>query len=121
MLVQNVEYLLERSQEVLLRPKSRVVDLPVSGRQSVEAYALVWDWYDLILAYPYGNDQDRLFHFWERCIAEEGLSPADALVRLVFEIVEGYDAGGVEIADHNLALDIAKERLANWRAGRAQS
>lgn len=121
MLVQNVEYLLERSQELLLRPKSRVIDLPVSGRQTIEAYALVWDWYDHIVAYPYGNDQDRLYHFWERCIAEEGCSPSDALVRLVFELVEGYDADGVEIAEHNLALDVAKERLANWRSIRAQS
>lgn len=115
MLLQNIDYLMEREREVLLRTRTRYIDLPVSGRKRIEAYDLVWTWYDRLVAYPYGNDQPRLHHFWERCINEECLSPSDALVRLVFEIIEGYDERDIDVVDDTLTLDIARERMANWR------
>ncbi|WP_299628373.1 hypothetical protein [uncultured Tateyamaria sp.] len=119
MILQNIDYLMDREREVLLKTCIRYIELPISGRQRIEAYDLVWTWYDRLLAYPHGNDEDRLHHFWERCIVEEGCTPSDALVRLVYEILEGYDERGVDIIDDAIALNIAHERMAAWRARKA--
>jgi len=117
--LKDIDYLLDLEREHLLQHETRWVDLPEAGRQRVEAFRLVWRWYDHLVAFDYGLSEDRLLHFWRRCIDEEALDPATALVRLVFELVQGSARDGINIADHNLALEVAQTRMAAWRARKA--
>lgn len=119
MLLKEFDFLLDLERDVLLRKTTRTIILPKSGRQDVAVFALVWNWYDRLISFEFGINEDKLKHFWQRCMDEEDLNASDALVRLVFENLEGYLRDGIDIIDHSVTLEIAQERTADWRNRKA--
>ena len=95
MLLKEVDFLLDIETERFLRKESRTITLPRSGRQTVEAYRLVWQCYDRLLAYRHSAGEERIKQNWEACLAEEGLNASDALVRLTYVYLERMERVGV--------------------------
>jgi hypothetical protein len=119
MLLKEIDYLLDLERELLLRKTTRIVDLPKAGRQRVDAYALVWDWYDRIAAYRHGPGEALIKQNWQACIDQEGLCASDALVRLVYVYAEGAERLGLDVVQDSVALQVAQTRMAAWRDRKA--
>ena len=114
------DFLLDITIERLLRHHSRVIDLPQSGPQQIEAYALVWQWYDHLLNYKHGAGEDKIKQNWEACMAQEELSAPDALVRLVYVYAERAERLGLDLVGDNTPLKIARKHQAAWRDRKAK-
>lgn len=114
MLLNEIDYLLDIETERLLRKESRAINLPQSGRHFVEAYALVWQCYDRLLAYRHSAGEERIKRNWEACMAEEGLNASDALVRLTYVYQERMERVGLDLTDGSVVLDMARKRRGAW-------
>ncbi|MCA8883373.1 MAG: hypothetical protein KDA50_06455 [Rhodobacteraceae bacterium] len=121
MLLTEIDFLMDLERELLLRKRTRIVDLPKTGRQPVEAYALVWDWYDRLLTYRHSAGEDQIKRNWQACMDEEGLNAADALVRLVYVYVEGAERLGLDLVGDDVRLEVAQKHMAAWRKRRQES
>lgn len=121
MLLKESDFLMDLEQERLLRKQTRIVDLPKAGRQHVEAFALVWTWYDRLLSYKHSAGEDQIKQNWQACMDEENLTASDALVRLVYVYTEGAERLGLDIADDPVALRAARKRQTAWRARNRRS
>lgn len=115
MLLKEMDFLFDLEREVLLRKKTRIVDLPRMDRCHVKAYALVWDWYDRLVSYRHGAGEDRIKRNWQACMDQEDLSASDALVRLVYVYAEGAERLGIDFAEGSVALKVAQKNNAAWR------
>ncbi|SMX28200.1 hypothetical protein TRP8649_02315 [Pelagimonas phthalicica] len=120
MFLSELNFLMDLEREILLRKQVRQVELPGAGSHQVEAYALIWHWYDRLASFEFGVGEAKLRHYWQRCIDEENLSPSNALIRLVYVFTEGYQRDGIDIANHNLTLDLAQKHMAAWRERKAR-
>lgn len=109
------DFLLDITTERLLRHHSRVIDLPQSGPQKIEAYALVRRWYDHLLSYKHGPEEEKIKQNWEACMDEEGLSASDAFVRLVYVYAERAERLGLDLIDDDTQVRIARKHQAAWR------
>lgn len=110
------DFLLDITAERLLRHQSRIIALPTSGPQQIEAYALVWQWYDHLLSYKHGAGEKKIKQNWEACMEEDGLSASDALTRLVYVYAQRAERLGLDlISDDDTQLRIARKHQAAWR------
>ncbi|MGH1354496.1 MAG: hypothetical protein ACRBBS_05400 [Thalassovita sp.] len=50
---------------------------------------------------------------------EENLTPANALIRLVYVFAEAYQRDGIDVVDYNLTRDLAQRHMAAWRERKA--
>lgn len=116
MLLKENDFLMDLEQERLLRKETRIIDLPKAGRQHVEAFALVWNWYDRVLSYRHSAGEDQITQNWQACMDEENLNASDALVRLVYVYAQGAERLGLGIADEPAAVRAARKHQAAWRA-----
>jgi hypothetical protein len=120
MTMTETDFLLDIVTERLLRHRSRLINLPKSGPQEIEAYALVWRWYDYLLTYKHGAGEEKINQNWEACMAEEGLSASDALVRLVYVYAERSERLGLDLIGDDTPIKIARQRHAAWRNRKAK-
>lgn len=115
MSLKEIDFLLDLTNERLLRKLRRSIDLPQSGRQQIDAYALVWDWYDHLLSYRHGAGEDAIKANWEACMSEEGITASEALVRLVYVYAERAERVGLDLQDSDVTFAVAQKRQAAWR------
>ena len=120
MLLKEVDFLLDIETERFLRKESRTITLPRSGRQTVEAYRLVWQCYDRLLAYRHSAGEERIKQNWEACLAEEGLNASDALVRLTYVYLERMDRVGLDLTGGSDVRNVARKRRGAWSDRKAK-
>ncbi|MEM6890784.1 MAG: hypothetical protein AAGA74_16200 [Pseudomonadota bacterium] len=120
MFLEETKFLLDIETERLLRKQSRTITFPNSGLQTVEAYAVVWQFYDRLLAYRHGAGEERIKQNWAACMAEEGLCASDALVRLVHVYLERIERVGLDITESSVVSKVAQRRRGAWVARKAR-
>lgn len=115
----DLHYLIEKQREEELRTSSRSIKFADGAVKRIEAYRLVWDWYDRLLACPYTFDEEEIIAMIPRCAEHEGQSLSDALTRVVSVLVGRLDRDGIDVTDNTLQLDLAREQMARWDARKA--
>lgn len=113
------EYLIAREQDEMFRTSARTLTFPDGKTRRVEAYRLVWRWFDHCAACEFALDADQLLDATLDCMAEEGLEIGHALARVVDYFVAFAEQRGGDLTDDILMLDIARPRMANWNRGKA--
>lgn len=112
-------FLIERENELMLRAETRAVSLPGEPPQKVEAYCLVWRWYDRLIAGERYMSEAELMTYVRRCMDETGDAIEAALPRVVSHMVEAFDAQGVDITSDDIVGMLAKRGMARWRERKA--
>ncbi|MGJ8628271.1 MAG: hypothetical protein ACSHXB_15025 [Sulfitobacter sp.] len=118
--MKEIDYLLDAEREVLLRKQTRYIDLYDTNPVRVDAYALVWAWYDRLVNNTHSITEDQLKFDWQACMAEEKLEASDALARLVYVYIEGADRLGLDFTEDRIGLNVAQKQMAKWRDRKAQ-
>lgn len=116
-----LEMLKERETEEMFRTEVRVLECPDGEARRIEAYRLVWRWFDRLAAYEFAPDADRILHYALRAMDEEDLEIGVALGRVVDFFVEQLERQGADITDDDLEALAAKrgrQRMRERRAGR---
>lgn len=85
----------------------------------IQAYRLVWSWYDRLIAYEYGSTEENILQATLDCSAEEGLKLPDALGRVVNYMVELRESGGMDVTDDPLQLNLAQEAISRFHSRKA--
>ncbi len=112
-------YLVDRENEELFRTAVRSLTFPEGETRRIEAYRLVWSWYDRLIAYEYGSTEDNILQATLDCSAEEGLELPDALGRVVNYMVELRESGGMDVTDDPLQLNLAQEAMSRFHSRKA--
>lgn len=113
-----LDYLIERENEEMFRTSVRRLTFPDGGTERIEVYRLVWRWYDRLIAYEFGPDENRILTLTRQCSEEEQLTLSTALGRVVNYLVESYEAMGLDTTDDPLQLMVARQRVERFRKGR---
>ena len=108
------EYLIERQREEDFRTSMRNLAFPNGETHRVEAYRLVWTWFDRFTAYEFGLSEEEILGFTLKCRNEESLPLGQALGRVVEYFVRHWEEGGMDITDDPIALMTAKRALGRF-------
>ncbi len=106
-----LDYLIERENEEMFRTSVRCLTFPDGDTQRIEVYRLIWRWYDRLIAYEFGPDEERILTLTRQCSEEERIPLDTALGRAVNYLVESYEAMGLDTTDDPLQLMVAKEAI----------
>lgn len=109
-----LDYLMARDQEEVLRTTARRLRFPDGETRRVEAYRLIWSWFDRAIAYEFGPDQDELLGLTIKCAEEEALPLGRALGRVLNYVIERDEARGMDYTDDNVALLLAKRAVTTF-------
>lgn len=110
--------LIERDQEEALRVSSRTLTFPDGVTREIDAYRVVWAWFDRCAAYEFAPDAEALLQSTLDCAAEEGCEIGAALARVIDHVVAKTEALGGDITDDNLARLVAQRGLAAFNGRR---
>lgn len=111
-----LDYLIERENDEMFRTSTRTLSFPDGRERRVEAYRLVWRWFDRSIAYEFGFDEETILRLTEKCEAEENLPVGQALGRVLNYFIGNLEAAGMDFTDDNLALSLGRERLQRLHA-----
>ncbi len=114
-----LNYLVERENEEMFRTTVRSLTFPDGETCRIEAYRLVWSWYDRLIAYEFGPDEDRILTLARQCSAEEDLPLSDALGRVVNYLLESYESMGLDVTDDPLELNLAQQPISQFHNRKA--
>lgn len=114
-----LKYLIERENEEIFRTTVRSLTFPDGETRRIEAYRLVWSWYDRLIAYDYGSTEENILQATLDCSAEEGLGLPDALGRVVTYMVELRETSGMDLTDDPLQLNLAQEAVSRFLSRKA--
>lgn len=106
-----LEYLIKREREENFRTSTRTLTFPDGKTRRIEAYRLVWAWFDRAIAFEYGPTEDQILATTLKCAAEEGLPLDQALGCVLNYYVQNGEAAGLDYTDHNAKLLLAKTRM----------
>jgi len=109
-------YLMEREQEEWFRTSKRRLTLPDGTETMVEAYRLVWTWFDRSCAYEFGLDQEEILTFALRCQETENVDLGAAIGQVLDHFVRRLEAQGADHTDDCAVLDVAKRHSAKFYA-----
>ena len=90
------DYLVQRENEEMFRTTVRRLDFPDGISREVEAYRLIWNWFDRSIAYEFGFDQETLLGLTLKCAEQEQLELGHALGRVLDHSVAGIESKGGE-------------------------
>ncbi|WP_193169965.1 hypothetical protein [Nisaea nitritireducens] len=110
-----IEYLIEREREENFRTSTRMIKFPDGETRRVEAYRLVWTWFDRALAFEFGPKEAGILNTVLECATEEGLPIDQALGRVVDYYVRRWEARGLDLTDHNPQLTLARRRMQRFQ------
>tara|TARA_B100002003_G_scaffold244784_1_gene271439 strand:- start:6343 stop:6699 length:357 start_codon:yes stop_codon:yes gene_type:complete len=114
------DLLFERDREDALRVSTRPLDFPDGICREVEAYRVVWRWYDNLLAYAFAADAPEILGYVLRTMEAQGCDEREALGRVVEYLVIGTEQRGGDLTDDNLPLQLARRQLEAWRTRRTR-
>ena len=109
------DYLIERQREEDFRTSTRTLTFPNGDTHRVEAYRLVWNWFDRFRAYEFGMSEAEILSFTLRCHEDEELPLGDALGRVLDYFVRDWEASGMDITDDPLELTLAKHGMQRFQ------
>ncbi len=110
------DYLVEREQEENFRTSVRELKFPDGVTRKVEAFRLVWTWYDRTLAYEYAPDQDELLTYTLNTSRLNDMALGEALGWLLNDYAAWIEALGGDYTDDNLELLVAKRAIDRFDA-----
>ena len=110
-----LDRLLERDHEDSLRTTKRKLDFPDGTTREIDAYRVVWRWYDNLIAYEFAADAPEILDYVLRCMEHQGCDEAEALGLVVEYLVIGTEHRGGDVTDDNLALQLAQRQKDKWR------
>ena len=114
------DYLIQRENDEMFRTSVRRLTFPDGVVREVEAYRLVWTWFDRSIAYEFGLEEDEILDLTVKCAEQEELELGPALGRVLDYTVSEIEASGGDYTDDNIELLLAKRGLRNFyeRKGR---
>lgn len=108
------DYLIERENEEMFRTSTRALIFPNGEERRVEAYRLVWRWFDRSIAYEFGFDEHEILDLTAKCEVEENLPVGQALGRVLNYVIQSAEAEGLDYTDDNLALLLAQRGIQSF-------
>ena len=103
-----LDYLEEREKEEWFRTSTRELEFPDGTTQRVEAYRLVWTWFDRSCAYEFGLDAPEILTTAPRAQAAENVDIGTAIGLALNYHVRNLEAQGADHTDDPIALTLAK-------------
>lgn len=110
-----LSYLHEREREEMYRTSARSLVFPDGKARRVEAYRLVWSWFDRAIAYEFGPDQREILELTLKCAKEESLGLEEALGRVLNYVIQRDEVGGMDYTDDDLQLLLAKRGMEKFQ------
>lgn len=110
-----LDHVLERDREEALRTTTRVLDFPDGTTRKVEAYRVVWRWFDHLCAYEFAADAPEILGYAQKTMAQKNYDEGEALALVVDYLVTGTEERGGDVTDDNPALMLAKSQMDTWR------
>lgn len=108
-----LSYLIEREKEEMFRTSTRTLDFPDGETRKIEAYRLVWSWFDRVIAYRFGPDEEELLNLTLEYASKGKVSLGEALGWALDGFVRVMETeGGGDITDDNVCL-VASRRVAD--------
>lgn len=114
-----IDYLIEREREENFRTSARTLTFPDGETRRIEAYRLVWTWFDRAIAYEFGPSEPDILATTLDCAKEENLPLEAALGRVLDYIVRQDEAAGMDYTDDNPELFLAKRAIRKFHARKA--
>ena len=115
-----MNYLIERENEEMLRTSVRRVHFPDGEIHSIEAYRLLWAWFDRIVTCDFGPTENELLDTVLNCSGEEKLPLNEALCRVIDYYVKLYESSGMDFTDHSLEVRVALEGIQRFHERKGQ-
>lgn len=106
-------YLIERENEQMLRTSKRDFVFPGGQKRTLEAYRVVWIWFDRI-AKGGSFTEERMIEYLPNIAEENKTSLDEALGQLVEMILKAHDAENWDLTDDTLALTMARQGLESF-------
>ena len=116
-----IDYLIEREQEENLRTSVRTLTFPDGETRRVEAYRIIWTWFDRAIAFEFGPSEDEILTTTLDCAEEESLPLGQALGRVLNFYVSSGELGGFDYTDHNLPLVLSKDAVQRFHERKDRS
>ena len=110
-----LDRLLERDHEESLRTTKRKLDFSDGTTREIDAYRVVWRWYDNLVAYEFAPTAEELADLILRTMDHQGCDEAEALGRVVEYCVAFAEHHGGDVTDDNLLLQVAHRQMGKWR------
>lgn len=110
-----LDYLLERDREEALRTSTRRLAFPDETVRDIEAYRVVWRWFDHLVSYEFSLDAPEILDRVLRTMQNRQCDEGEALGLVVEYLVFGTEACGGDVTDDTLPLDHAKSQMAKWQ------
>lgn len=111
--------LIERDREEALRTTTRELAFPGDETRKVEAYRVVWRWFDHLCAYEFAADEPEILDLTLKTMAHQDCDAGEALGLVVEYLVVGTESRGGDVTDDNIALTLAKSQMDKWRQRKA--
>lgn len=105
------DYLAQRDLEEKYRTSVRELEFPDGVKRKIEAYRLVWDWYDRTLAYTFAPDADEILESTLHVAELNNMDLGEALGWVVDDYAEHIEKAGGDYTDDNLELLVAKRAM----------
>ncbi len=102
------DYLIERQKEEDFRTSTRTLTFPNGESHRVEAYRLVWTWFDRFKAYEFGLSEEEILDHTLHCHEADDLPLGTALGRVVDYFVRDWEASGMDVTDDPLEMALAR-------------
>lgn len=104
-----IEYLIEREREENFRTSTRTLTFPDGETRRIEAYRLVWAWFDRAIAFEFGPTEAQILATTLKCATEENLPIDQALGCVLNYYVRSGEAAGLDYTDHNVPIMLARQ------------
>ena len=111
-----LDYLIDREKEEMFRVSTRILSFPDSEDRRIETYRLVWAWFDRVVGYEFGPDEDHILDLTLKCAGEEGLPLNEALGKVLNHLVRSYETDGLDMTDDPIALTLARKGVERFHA-----
>ncbi|WP_395173320.1 hypothetical protein [Roseibium alexandrii] len=111
-----LEYLIDRENEEMLRAERRTLTFPDGETRTIQAYRLVWRWFDHLIAAEYGPSEETILQHTLQWAQEKSVPLEQALSELVDYTLKCTEDAGMDVTDDPYPLMLAREGLAKFTA-----
>lgn len=117
-----LDYLIDREYEEMLRVSSRTLTFPDGETRRIEAYRLVWSWFDRIVASSQVIDEAKLLEMTLSWANEKAVPLETAFGQLIECVVKTGERIDVDDTDDMIPLTVARDQIARFheRKGKRQ-
>ena len=109
------DYLIQRENDEMFRTTVRRLTFPDGITRDVEAYRLIWNWFDRSNSYEFGMDEEDILRITLKCAAEEGVELGQAMGMVLNHSISNVEASGADYTDDNIELLVAQQGMQRFR------